>query len=423
VTGTSAAEMLAPLVESLAGPHASIAIRGWDGSRSGPDDAVSTIVIESPDAIRRLLYAPRELGLARAFVMGDLVVEGDLLAALYALRPDGLELAIGVRTLAGILRTGLRLGVIGRPLPRPPEESRLRGRMHTKGRDADAISHHYDVSNDFYALFLGSTMTYSCARFVSADDDLDAAQLAKYDLVAGKLGLQEGMRLLDVGCGWGGMVMRAAEQFGVHAVGITISHEQADLARKRVAEAGLTDRVEIREQDYRDLGGEQFDAVSSIGMFEHVGREGLADYFGVLTRILTPTGRLLNHAISTPGGSRIDPKSFIGRYVFPDGELQDVATVVRAMEDAGLEARDVESLREHYALTLRQWVRNLEDHWDDAVELVGEHRARIWRLYMTGSIVGFETGDIGLHQVLGVKPGAGGVSGMPATRQPFERSF
>src|SRR4051794_690893 len=412
--------MLAPLVESLVGREPVIGIRFWDGSHTGPEGSKATIVVRSPDAIRRLLYGRSELGLARAFVVGELAVEGDLLAALYAVRPDGSEVTLGARTLGGVLRGGWRLGVLGRPLPLPPEEARLRGRLHSKNRDAAAVSHHYDVSNDFYRLFLGSTMTYSCARFVSPGDDLDTAQLAKYDLVARKLGLQEGMRLLDVGCGWGGMVMRAAERYGVRAVGITISREQAELARKRVAEAGLTDRVEIRLQDYRDIHGERFDAISSIGMFEHVGREHLGAYFTVLVGALAPRGRFLNHAISTPGGSAIDPRSFVGRYVFPDGELQDVATVVGAMEDAGLEVRDVESLREHYARTLRHWVRNLEEHWDDAVRLVGERRARIWRLYMTGSILGFETADIAIHQVLAVKTTAAGDSGMPTTRRSFE---
>ena len=418
-TGT-AASLLEPLVGALVGRDGPVAVRFWDGSQVGPEEPTATIVVRSPEAVRRVLYSPDELGLGRAFVCGEIDVEGDLLAALYGVRPDGTEVKVGTRTLVQLLRVAGRLGILGRPLPPPVEEARLRGRRHTRRRDADAISHHYDVSNDFYRLFLGSTMTYSCARFVDPGDDLDTAQLAKYDLVARKLALREGMRLLDVGCGWGGMVMRAAERFGVSAVGITVSREQAELARKRVAEAGLTDRVEIRLQDYRDVRGERFDAISSIGMFEHVGREQLGAYFTVLVDALAPRGRFVNHAISTPGGSAIDPRSFVGRYVFPDGELQDVATVVGAMEDVGLEVRDVESLREHYARTLRHWVHNLEEHWDEAVRLVGERRARIWRLYMTGSIIGFETADIAIHHVLGVKTTPDGDSGMPTTRRSFE---
>ena len=259
-------------------------------------------------------------------------------------------------------------------------------------------------------------------RFVEADASLDQAQQAKHELVARKLGLhrKRGMRLLDVGCGWGSMAIHAAQRHGAKVVGITISREQAALARERVAAAGLADSVEIRLQDYRDLGDERFDVISSIGMFEHVGEERMADYFTTLRGLLGPEGRLLNHAISSIGGSKVGPRTFVGRYVFPDGDLIDVGQVALAMEAAGFEVRDVESLREHYAQTLRHWVTNLQEHWDEAVALVGEGRARVWLLYMTGSSIGFADAGLGIHQVLGVVTGEGGSSGMDRTRRDWD---
>jgi cyclopropane-fatty-acyl-phospholipid synthase len=415
--GTKAAEVLRPLFAVIMGDEMPIGVEFWDGSSIGPPDSPARIVVRSPDALRRILYAPNELGFARAYVCGDADIEGDIFTAarlMADVAPD--DLRIGLRPLLSTVRAAFKLGVFGRPLPPPPEEARVRGRMHSKRRDALAVSHHYDVSNDFYRLFLGSTMTYSCARFVDAGNDLDTAQTAKYELICRKLGLERGMRLLDVGCGWGGMVMHAARHYGVEAVGITIARQQYELASKRVAEAGLAGQVEVRLQDYRDLKGETFDAISSIGMFEHVGLERMVDYFRVLNGVLREKGRLLNHAISTPNGSRYSGRSFIARYVFPDGELQDVGTVVHAMQKADFEVRDVESLREHYALTLRHWVANLESNWDEAVRIVGERRARVWRLYMSGSAVSFENNDVAIHQVLGVKAAADGTSGMPLTR-------
>ncbi len=224
------------------------------------------------------------------------------------------------------------------------------------------------------------------------------------------------MRLLDVGCGWGSLAIHAARTYQAQVLGVTLSDAQAERARRRVKEAGLDGQIEIRIQDYRDLVGEQFDAISSIGMFEHVGRSKMAAYFEAMHRILAPSGRFLNHAISSAGGSRLGSRSFIGRYVFPDGELLDVGDVVLAMERAGFEVRDVESLREHYAKTLRAWVRNLQGSWDQAVTRVGIRRARVWLLYMAGSANGFVDGGISIHQVLGVRPGKGGESGMPLTR-------
>jgi cyclopropane-fatty-acyl-phospholipid synthase len=275
------------------------------------------------------------------------------------------------------------------------------GRRHSRKRDAAAISHHYDVGNDFYALVLGPSMVYSCAVWQNEQIGLDAAQEAKLDLVCRKLGLQPGMRVLDVGCGWGSFALHAAQRYGVDVVGVTLSAEQAALASKRVAEAGLTDRVEIRVQDYRDVSDGPFDAISSIGMSEHVGREQMPHYVSRLHELLRPGGRLLNHAISwNAGPTDPDPDSFIPRYVFPDGEMLSLGEMVTALETDRLEVLDVEALRRHYALTLRAWVRRLEDHWEEAVKAGGEGRARVWRLYMAASALGFEDGTTGVNQIL-----------------------
>jgi cyclopropane-fatty-acyl-phospholipid synthase len=412
------------MVHALLGPQVPVRIRFWDGSQLGEDDAVGTIDVHAPGALRRILWAPGELGLARAFVAGDLSIEGDIFEVLVALRdasPQDLR-RLDLRTMVATVRSAGRVGALGAPLPPPPEESRPAGRIHSKARDARAISHHYDVGNDFYELVLGPSWTYSCARFVTPATTLEEAQAAKYELISRKLGIDRrpGSRLLDVGCGWGSMAIHAARHHGARVVGVALSHEQVDLARRRVAEAGLEDQVEIRFQDYRDLAGEEFDAISSIGMFEHVGTARTATYFSTLRRLLAPEGRLLNHAISSAGGSRLGTRTFIGRYVFPDGELVDVGEVVLAMERAGFEVRDVESLREHYARTLRCWVANLEERWDDAVALVGRARADVWRLYMAASAIGFEDGGIAIHQVLGVAPAPDGSSGMPRTRGEWD---
>jgi cyclopropane-fatty-acyl-phospholipid synthase len=420
----NAATVLEPVLTALLGRDAPLRVVFWDGSSLGPDRPVGTLTLRSPDALRRIAWAPGELGLARAFVAGDLTVEGDIFEVLVALRdasPADLR-TVDLRTLAVTARAAWRLGVLGRPMPPPPEECRPAGRIHSPTRDARAVSHHYDVGNDFYELVLGPSWTYSCARFVTPATSLEEAQAAKYELVCRKLGLDSGpgMRLLDVGCGWGSMAVHAARHHGARVTGVALSHEQVDKARQRVRAAGLDDVIDIRYQDYRDLRGEQFDAVSSIGMFEHVGTARTAQYFTTLRGLLAPTGRLLNHAISSPGGSRLDTRTFVGRYVFPDGELVDVGQVVLAMESAGFEVRDVESLREHYSRTLRCWVANLEANWDRAVALVGRARADVWRLYMAASAVGFDDGGIAVHQVLGVAPDPGGASGMPRTRGDWD---
>ena len=333
-------------------------------------------------------------------------------------------MAIDAELKRSIVKAAMQLGIVGPP-PRPPaEEIRLRGRRHSQRRDSHAIAHHYDVGNDFYRIVLGSSMTYSCAHWQQPPSEtytLDDAQLAKCDLVARKLGLTSDMRLLDVGCGWGSFVLHAARTYGVQAVGITLSTAQADYARKRVADEGLSELVEIRVQDYRDVRDGPFDAIASVGMAEHVGHAMLPTYAEDLFALLTPGGRLLNHAIARRPGkrARFSRTSFIDRYVFPDGELEPIAVMVGAIEGAGFEVRDVESLREHYALTLRAWVANLERDWDEAVRLTSVGRARVWRLYMAGSAMAFESGRIGVNQVLAVKPGLDGSSGMPLTRAGF----
>ncbi|MEE9096219.1 class I SAM-dependent methyltransferase [Pseudarthrobacter phenanthrenivorans] len=398
-------------------------LRAWDGSEAGPADA-PILEFRSRKALRRILWSPGQLGLSRAYVAGDIDASGDIFAAFSALSSAGKFSEPGpfrppsAAELWLLVRTAVRLGALGpNPAP-PPEESRVarKGRMHSKGRDAAAISHHYDVGNDFYALVLGPSMVYSCAVWppdgagqsanAKPEDGLDAAQEAKLDLVCRKLGLQPGMRVLDVGCGWGSFAMHAAARYGVSVVGVTLSTEQAVLARKRAADAGLTDRVEIRVQDYRDVGDGPFDAISSIGMSEHVGRAQTPAYAAALFGLLRPGGRLLNHAISwNAGPTSPDPDSFIPRYVFPDGEMISLGEMVSALETARFEVLDVEALRRHYALTLRAWVSRLEQNWEQAVRLAGEGRARVWRLYMAASAIGFENGLTGVNQVLVRRPG------------------
>jgi cyclopropane-fatty-acyl-phospholipid synthase len=404
---------LAPLVERVLGSDLPIGVEAYDGSRAGPADAPTTLVIRSRDALTRIVTAPGELGMARAYVAGDLDIEGsiwDLLAMRDRMPNVRLEPPVMlelVRELGGWREI--------RPIAPPPEEVRLKGRRHSRARDAAAISHHYDVSNEFYRLVLGPSLTYSCAVFHDPSDTLEQAQENKYELICRKLGLEPGLRLLDVGCGWGGMVLHAAQHHGVRAVGVTLSRQQAELAEKRVAEAGLSRDVEIRVQDYRDVGDGPFDAISSIGMFEHVGEARLGEYFTNLRRLVAPGGRLLNHGISRPPGqrARLPHRSFVNRYVFPDGELHEVGRVVSAIQAAGFEARHAENLREHYALTLRHWVDNLERNWAEAVAEVGEGRARVWRLYMAGSAINFEAGRTHVHQVLGTPSTDAGASGMP----------
>jgi cyclopropane-fatty-acyl-phospholipid synthase len=408
IGSVGAAHVVQRVGEAMLGSPLPLGVRCWDGSEV-PVEGMPTLVVKSRRALRRLLWAPGELGLARAYVSGDLDVEGDVYAALSF--PDAMverpELGLDLQELAGLVGPLLRLGVLGPPPPPPPEEARLAGTRHSLRRDRAAISHHYDVGNDFYELLLGPCLVYSCAYW-DDDTDLEQAQEAKLELVCRKLDLREGMRLLDVGCGWGSMAMHAAAHHGASVVGVTISRAQADLARKRVADAGLTDLVEIRLQDYREVDDGPYDAISSIGMAEHVGIDQLPTYAFRLRSLLRPGGRLLNHAIARgplAPPERPDPQSFLKRYVFPDGELQPLATHVRVLEESGLEVRDVEALRPHYARTCRAWVANLERRWDEAVRLSSPARARIWRLYLAGSALAFEERRVGVNQVLAVRPG------------------
>jgi cyclopropane-fatty-acyl-phospholipid synthase len=433
---TTTASKLSRLLELVFGEPPPLRVRAWDGSEVGPDGA-PLLVITSPDAVRRLARSPDELGLARAYVAGDIDVPErlyDVLGSLSMLtdrsqpkrqrapgqQPQPTRRGLQPRDRAELLSLAVSLGAVGRQPPLPPEEVHtLRGIRHSRGRDKAAISHHYDVGNDFYRLVLGPSMVYSCAYWTRPDDPaygLDDAQRDKLELVCRKLALAPGMRVLDVGCGWGSFLLHAATEYGVDGVGITLSVEQAQLARKRIAEAGLTDRIEIRVQDWRDLTDGPFDAIASIGMAEHVGSRRYAEYAAALRTLLRPGARLLNHQIARRPGPTGRGPTFIDRYVFPDGELLPLATTLAALEEAELEVRDVESLREHYARTLRCWVENLEAGWDEATRLTSEGRARVWRLYMAASAQAFERGGIGVNQVLAVRPGPRGASGLAPTR-------
>ncbi|SEK22150.1 SAM-dependent methyltransferase [Streptacidiphilus jiangxiensis] len=469
---SDSAHDLYTLLTELLGEEPPFRVRTWDGSEAGPADA-PLMALTDRRALRHLLWAPNELGLARAYVSGAITLpdeDGDPthaddgdgdddnpddpddpdradLTGLYellrrigrlteqrpelSLRPFDLKSALtpgNPRALFGpdtrrMVATAARLGALGPRPPIPPEEMRhTRGPVHTLRRDRAAISHHYDVGNDFYRLVLGSSMVYSCAYWPPGTTTLEAAQKAKLDLVCRKLGLHRlgpDARLLDVGCGWGSMLLHAAQHYGVRGVGVTLSAEQARLARERIAEAGLTDRLEVRLQDYREIDDGPFDAISSIGMAEHVGSAMYRRYARTLYGLLRPGGRLLNHQIARRPDARGEAyrlSPFIAAYVFPDGELAPIGSTVAALEGAGFEVRDVESLREHYALTLRRWVTNLQEEWTQAVKLAGLGRARVWRLYMAASALAFEENRIGVNQVLAVRTGPEGLSGLPLSR-------
>jgi cyclopropane-fatty-acyl-phospholipid synthase len=410
---------LAEVFERVAGPDAPVEFEAFDGSKAGVASSEVKIAVKSKTAVSYLAQAPGALGLARAYVSGHLDVIGDMYAAL-ARMANVQRLETGLREKMRLLHDLGGAKVLLPRVPPPPQEVRvnsrwLSGRRHSKQRDATAISHHYDVSNTFYAWVLGPSMAYTCACYPSADATLEQAQFNKFDLVARKLALKPGMRLLDVGCGWGGMVMHAAREYGAQALGVTLSAEQAAWAQRAIKESGLSDLAEVRYLDYRDVAETEFDAISSIGLTEHVGKAQLPGYFAVLHGKLRPQGRLLNHCITRPdntGPARVTD-GFIYRYVFPDGELEGPGYLMSLMHDAGFEVRHSENLREHYAQTLAAWCANLDAHWDEAVAEVGEGTARVWRLYMAGSRLGFERNQIQLHQMLGVKLAAGGVSGMP----------
>ena len=406
------AQGVADTLAGLLGDDLPVALRAYDGSHAGPVDAPAILEIRNPTAVRRLLAAPGELGLARAYVAGDIEVHGDLYEVL-RLRERITAVSNRPRGWLALARLVGATGGLRRPPAPPPEEARMRGHRHSRSRDAAVIAHHYDVPGDFYRLLLGPSMTYSCALWDDPSVGLEAAQEAKYELISRKLGLAPGMRLLDVGCGWGGMAMHAARHHGVRAVGVTISVEQVELGRRRVSEAGLSDRVEIRLSDYRDVDDGPYQAISSIGMFEHVGTNHLSEYFGRMRELLAPGGRLLNHGISQPAGRHpMGRNGFIQRYVFPDGALQEIGQVVSAVQHAGLEVQHTENLRAHYALTLRAWVHNITERYQEAEILAGPGRARVWRLYLAASALGFESGEIEVHQTLAVRADHG-ASGMP----------
>ncbi len=410
---------LAEVVQPLFRGPLPVRLRAWDGSEAGPADA-PVVVLRTPDALRRIVFRPGELGLAQAYVTGELEVEGDLLDGFRRVwarvREAGTTGRITPSVLARGLRTARDLGVIGRPPAPPASEARLRGRLHTKLRDRQAISHHYDLSNDFYALILDPQMAYSCGYWTSDDPSytVQDAQRDKLDLVCRKLGLTEGQRFLDVGCGWGSLSLHAAEHYGVHVTGVTLSKEQRAFVLERVRERGLGDRVEIRLQDYRDVSDPPFDAVASLEMGEHVGDGNYPTYAATLHRLVKPHGRVLVQQMSRrtrPGGG-----PFIESYIAPDMSMRPVGRTVELIEDAGLEVRDVHALREHYVRTVQAWYRTFDVNWETVVDMVGEEVARVWRLYLVGGALAFEEGRMGVDQILAVRPADDGTSLMPPVR-------
>ena len=393
----------------------------YDGSTAGPADSTVHVHLRNERGLSYLLTAPGDLGMARAYVSGDLVLEGvhpgnPYEAMLVLQRESGIRIPSPAEAFA-IVR-GLGWSHL-KPPPPPPEEALprwrrlLEGFRHSRTRDAEAIHHHYDVSNRFYEMVLGPSMTYTCACFPHADATLEEAQYAKYDLVARKLDLKPGMRLLDVGSGWGGMVRHAAQHYGVEVVGVTLSREQAAWAQDAIKADGLDHVAEVRFGDYREIRDAGFDAVSSIGLTEHIGVKNYPAYFRFLRDKLVPGGRLLNHCITRPDNSTTDTGAFIDRYVFPDGELTGSGRIITEMQNLGLEVRHEENIREHYALTLKGWCVNLEANWDECVREAGEGTAKVWGLYMAGSRLSFERNEIQLHQVLAVKPDADGNASFP----------
>ncbi len=401
-SGVAERMRIAEVLDRVTGSETGIEFNAYDGSRSGPRGAPIRVELRSPKAMRYLVQGRNDLGLARAYVSGELEVHGDLHQALRRLWTvnDG---NLPWRERSVVLRS-VGIGAL-RPVKPPPQEARLRGRRHSRRRSTASASHHYDVSNRFYEWILGPSMVYTCAVYPEPAATLPEAQEAKLDLVCRKLGLQPGMRLLDVGCGWGTLVMHAAQHYGVRALGVTLAHRQVQWGQGAIAQAGLADSAEVRLLDYRDVAEGDFDAVSSIGLTEHVGRAQLPAYFAFLHRKLRPQGRLLNHCITRPNARHplALRDGFIDRFVFPDGELHPPGHIVSTMHDAGFELRHEENLREHYARTLRAWEENLSACWPEAISEVGEARARVWKLYLAGSRVAFEDDWIELHQVLGVK--------------------
>jgi len=391
-----------PLIKEIerAFPERPFAIELWDGSRvpSTNGGGGPTFTARSKDAIAYAVAAPGQLGLGRAYVAG--AIEVDDLDRVIDVMNEWQPPEIGAVGKARLIAAALRAAGVRRPPPAPKAELHLRGRKHTTERDREAVRHHYDVGNEFFSLFLDESMTYSCAIFSRGANTLEEAHDYKRELVCTKLALQPGERVLDVGCGWGSFVIHAAQRHGVEAVGITLSEPQAEEARRRVAEAGLENRVEIRVQDYRELAGEQFDAVASIGMVEHVGEAQIDRYAEQLASMLRPGGRLLNHGISRLKHGSVEGGAFSERYVFPDGETLHVSRVILALERAGFICRHVEEFGSDYAETLRHWIANLDSNLERAEELAGPERLRVWRLYMRAARNGFEIDFTSVYQVL-----------------------
>ncbi|QCW50623.1 class I SAM-dependent methyltransferase [Nocardioides dongxiaopingii] len=410
---------IADVVADLTRGGMPLRFEAYDGSAAGPADAEIRLELVNQRGLQYLVTAPGDLGLARAYVSGDLVVHGghpgNPYEVMQKLKDHTKFRAPSASELVTILR-GLGISNL-KPPPPPPQEHLPRwrrlmeGMRHTLTRDAEAIHHHYDISNAFYRHVLGPSMAYTCAVYPDASATLEEAQREKFDLVARKLDLQPGQRLLDVGCGWGGMVLHAAKEYGVKAVGVTLSQQQASWAKEAIDAAGLADLAEVRHLDYRDVLETDFDAISSIGMTEHIGVRNYPSYFGFLRDHLRPEGRLLNHCITRHDNRPATTGAFIDRYVFPDGELTGSGRIITEMQDAGLEVMHSENIRLHYALTLRDWNRNLVENWDACVEEVGIGTARVWGLYMAACRVGFERNEVQLHQVLGVRTGDDGADG------------
>lgn len=411
---------LAEILEIFTGESLPLHFTAYDGSSTGDPDAKFGLNLKTPRGVTYLVTAPGDLGMARAYISGDLEMTGahpgdpyDLLQVLREMhfsRPSARDLALVARSL------GLERFI---PVAPPPQEALPRwrrlaeGLRHSFTRDAEAIHHHYDVSNTFYEYVLGPSMTYTCAAFPEATSTLEEAQDNKYRLVFEKLNLKPGDRLLDIGCGWGSMV-RYAARHGVRALGVTLSKEQAQWAQAAIEKEGLGDLAEVRHSDYRDVTETGFDAVSSIGLTEHIGVSNYPAYFRFISERLRPGGLMLNHCITRPDNHK-DPRAggFIDRYVFPDGELTGSGRIITEIQNIGLEVRHEENLREHYALTLEQWCRNLVTNWDACVAEVGPSTARVWGLYMAGSRLGFERNIVQLHQVLAVKLDEQGSAGLP----------
>lgn len=425
VRNRNVAGALAGLVRPMLGGRLPLRISAWDGSSAGPDGDAGAgtphLIVHHRRALRRLLWDPDELGLARAYVAGDIDVGGDPADALSAIRgalatsPSAGTTALSRLQKARMAATAVRLGVIG-PRPAPPAvEARLSGDRHTRSRDRDAIAHHYDLGNDFYAAVLDETMAYSCAYFTRDEPgySLAEAQRDKLDLICTKLGLRQGMRLLDIGCGWGSLLIHAARHYGVRATGITLSQQQFEFVSDRISDAGLGEVATVRFGDYRALDDPVYDAIGSIEMGEHVGQENYGHYADVLFRQLRPKGRLLLQQMSRRRGAAPEGGAFIERYIAPDMHMRPVSQTLGFLEQAGFEIRDVQALREHYVATARAWSDTLEERWDRIVEIGGEPMARIWRLYLAGGALAFAEGRMGVDQVLAVRPALGGSSGLP----------